>query len=1019
MPRRAFPFIALFTLGLLLVGCEVFGTDETPADAAISLSPSSVRMLPGDVEVFTAELTGVDASDVDWSASAGSLVANGDSATYTAPGEPGTYVVSARSLAHTGVFDTANVVVGAGEEPDLVVVYARSDDNGALRFLDEGAAVDVTLHLSDVASGKQLWGLDGALLLTGASAEAVIVDPEHQHVPTIIPLTHLMPADDAGELRTAAWPKIDVSLPSWNDIQRVGGSIATELGRIWSSWSEISIRLVEWIGKHESGCHEVRLADVPGYLSGRLDTLWESVGLDVLIGQVTEPMETMLMHPELAGAKTILNAASVVMDSGTLLDTNSVIWNLTLTEAYEAFGYLDGDPFVVCEVDATYLTLFEFRTFLIVPIGDPGEFAQGMASMTVNVVDDQTGSPLEGATVELIGAESRRMATNSGGRAGLTELPSGSYRLKVVQNGYLPMSYSFSLVGDQAHSVNLRLKRPSALAPGSFSIGSVEATCYQGQPSVSLTWAPSSDATSYSIYRNGQLYYEPVSGTSFMNTANVVGGGTYSYEVEARSDGGTVRSSNSVTVTIPEEGCSAVEPPLGEPWINSVSPSPVPPLDGRQWLTFIGGNFPASSEVTLYSPDGAHPIPSDRTSVQSESEIRVFANLTTAPARWTAVITNPLTGESSFPLSFTVGNSGANTDPVLSSFTATPSSGDAPLDVRFRWDASDADGDRLTCGISFGSGSSQTIENCQSNNEVRHTYHTAGTYSANLIVLDENGGRASQTITIFVDVPPSTGSAPRVDYFDAEVFTDGGANRVEFSWSVSDPDGDPLTCAIGLARGDVFDYTWTITDCHTRTSYIANVSTPGTYTAMIVVNDPSERSDSDWVYITVGSSFEPGEILQNGDFDDLADGWTLTGDFWIGASSSGYHRSPPYLAAGGVDPGGYQKNGAGGSMTSAWFDVPSDASNVEFSFWHNVTTQETANNVYDVLSVWVEDNQSYISKLLYTRNNTHATSAGNYSRFTVSLNDYIGQTIRIAFDATSDNTNPTVFRIDDVSVYVE
>lgn len=461
-------------------------------------------------------------------------------------------------------------------------------------------------------------------------------------------------------------------------------------------------------------------------------------------------------------------------------------------------------------------------------------------------------------------------------------------------------------------------------------------------------------------------------------------------------------------------------PAFGVPRINALTPSPVPPLDGRQWLTFVGENFSPAASVTLTSPDGPHLIPADRTERDSATQIRVYVNLTSQPDSWSAVITNPAPGESSLPFTFTVGSPGANADPVISSFTATPSSGDAPLDVRFRWNVSDADGDSLTCGIDFGDGESSTIVNCQANNEVWHTYEGAGPFFANLIVMDGNGGNASRSASIFVDVPPATGSPPRVNYFDAEASRAGSINRIEFFWDVSDPDGDPLTCEVGLSSsGTELDYSWTVTDCHTRSSFITNVSNPGTYTALIVVHDPSGFRDNDWVYVTVGPSFEPGELLQNGNFSSLSSGWTLTGDFWIGASSSGYHRSAPYLAAGGVDSGGYPKNNAYGSMTSAWFDVPSDASNVELTFWHNVTTQETANNVYDVVSVWVEDNQRYIPELLYTRNNTHGTSAGNYSRFTVNLNDFIGETIRITFEAQSDSTNPTVFRIDDVSVYVE
>lgn len=1017
MSKRRMPILLFLLIPALLLGCETTGpTEEPPAGATITISPAEVSLSPGSNQTFVVTLAGIEASDVEWSATGGSLQADGVMATFTAPQALGSYEVQVRSRSHPTVTSTAAVLVTDADAEDLNVIYAQSDSAGLVTFTDVDQGVNITLRLLDVATGNPLPNFEAALLLTEDSADVVIVDPEHGHVPLMLSLSHLRSAPDAGEVGTLSWPTLDLSLPSWQDIQRVGQDIATEASRLWSSWTEISKSFVEWLGKYESQCYDLTLGEVPNYLASRLETIIDSAGLDVAISQVTDPLEKILSTPGLSNLNAAYSAWNIPDTAAGLVGINSLAWNTALTETFKALGYLNGDPFVVCEVDATYVQIIEFSTFLILPVGDPGEFTIGSASASVVLLDDETSQPIGGQRVQLIGFDPR--TTDSNGRVTFTELGTGQYALSVAVDGYLPVTTGFSLYGDQDFNVVLRLRRPAAEAPNGFLLRTAQAICYESGPAVNLTWEGSQGASSYAIFRNGQRYYEPVSGTSFVNTANVVPGATYTYEVEARSAGGVERSANARTVTVPVGICTQIPPPTGEPRITSMAPSPVPPLNGRQWLTINGENFAASATVTLYSRDGAHPIPSDRTTVDSGSRIRVFVNVTTEPAEWSAVVTNPLSGESSVPYSFTVGGGASNLDPVVHSFTATPSSGEAPLAVRFSWDISDADGDALTCGVAFGDGNSQDVPNCHTTNEVWHTYTVAGTHSANLIVLDGNGGGTSSATTVFVDVPPVEGADPRINYFAAEGSNVNGVPRVEFFWNISDPDGDPLTCAVGLQADGVMVDSWTINNCQNRSGYSANVTSPGTYTAAIVVQDPSGRNVSDWVFVTVprGPSFEPGELLTNGDFSQQSSGWTLSGDFWIGAS--GNYRSAPYLAAGGVDWDGYPTNDAYGSMTSNWITIPSGASDVELTFWYNITTEESGSSVWDAMGVYVEDDR-YRLELVATRNNTHASSAGSYTRVRVDLSGYVGETIRLIFEAESDGSNPTVFRIDDVSLYAQ
>ena len=83
-----------------------------------------------------------------------------------------------------------------------------------------------------------------------------------------------------------------------------------------------------------------------------------------------------------------------------------------------------------------------------------------------------------------------------------------------------------------------------------------------------------------------------------------------------------------------------------------------------------------------------------------------------------------------------------NSPPVISSFTADPSSGNAPLKVNFTCHASDPDGEIVSYEIDFGEGQRQT----NSSGNFVYTYFKAGTYEVTCWAEDNSGAKASQTI---------------------------------------------------------------------------------------------------------------------------------------------------------------------------------------------------------------------------------------------------------------------------------
>lgn len=117
-------------------------------------------------------------------------------------------------------------------------------------------------------------------------------------------------------------------------------------------------------------------------------------------------------------------------------------------------------------------------------------------------------------------------------------------------------TYTYSMVaknniGTLANSNGTVSATAIVCAPGTFT-ATATPTCSGTSSAINLTWTTSVNATSYDIYRNGNLYASDVTGTSFLNTYLITAGTTYTYYVKAKNSAGTINNSNgtlSVTAT--------------------------------------------------------------------------------------------------------------------------------------------------------------------------------------------------------------------------------------------------------------------------------------------------------------------------------------------------------------------------------------------------------------------------------------------------------------------------------------
>ncbi|SEQ03592.1 Por secretion system C-terminal sorting domain-containing protein [Flavobacterium urocaniciphilum] len=123
-------------------------------------------------------------------------------------------------------------------------------------------------------------------------------------------------------------------------------------------------------------------------------------------------------------------------------------------------------------------------------------------------------------------------------------------------------AYTYSMIaknniGTLANSNGTVSATAIMCAPGSFTLSAIP-TCSGTSSAINLTWTASTNATSYDIYRNGNLYASDITGTSFLNTYLITAGSTYTYYVKAKNSAGTLNNSNG-TLSVTATNCSGAK----------------------------------------------------------------------------------------------------------------------------------------------------------------------------------------------------------------------------------------------------------------------------------------------------------------------------------------------------------------------------------------------------------------------------------------------------------------------------
>lgn len=167
-------------------------------------------------------------------------------------------------------------------------------------------------------------------------------------------------------------------------------------------------------------------------------------------------------------------------------------------------------------------------------------------------------------------------------------------------------------------------------------------------------------------------------------------------------------------------------------------------------------------------------------------------------------------------------------------------------------------------------------------------------------------------------------------------------------------------------------------------------------------------------------SWSQANLIGNGGFELFDQGWILSGDVYADYGACQPHGGDNYLWFGDYDEVLGVNLNSGTALT--YFIVPANALNASMNFFASVVSDEQDQiNAYDWLDIAIRDengNDVYNDNL----NNIYASLLVNdcdswFESGSINISpDYFGQTLSLSFVADTDETLPTIFRVDDVTV---
>jgi PKD repeat protein len=347
-------------------------------------------------------------------------------------------------------------------------------------------------------------------------------------------------------------------------------------------------------------------------------------------------------------------------------------------------------------------------------------------------------------------------------------------------------------------------------------------------------------------------------------------------------------------------------------------------------------------------------------------------------------------------------------NPLMATASATPTSGQVPLNVAFTGTATGGT-PPYSYSWNFGDGSASTAQNPS------HTYNSAATYTATLTVTDSSAPAKTATSSVTITASPIAGTAPGAP---TGLTASTGNGQVSLSWTAPASNGGVNITSYRVYRGTASGTETLLTGggCSGLGAVTSCTDTGLTngqayFYKVSAVNSIGEGAQSNEASATPIGSCTPAQLLGNPGFETgSAAPWSATSGVINDLS-----YEPPHSGSWDAWLDGYGTTHT--DTLSQSITLPTGCSNYNLSFWLHIDTAETTTTTaYDKLTVRVLNSSGTVLSTLHTYSNLdHITG---YAQHSFSLSAYAGQKITLKFTGAEDYTKQTSFVIDDTAINV-
>jgi len=261
----------------------------------------------------------------------------------------------------------------------------------------------------------------------------------------------------------------------------------------------------------------------------------------------------------------------------------------------------------------------------------------------------------------------------------------------------------------------------------------------------------------------------------------------------------------------------------------------------------------------------------------------------------------------------------------------------------------------------------------------------------NFTVASVNAQLTGLTIT----GPASVSKNTSVQYTGTAVYSDGTTASVTPTWGLNVSSSvATISSSGGLTAGNV------------------GANTPVTISASYTFSGVTKTANYNINVVTGSTSYQLQELISNGTFLSGSTGWTLTGNFQADSRFSTYNNEAGYAYLANAD--GSAGNNLSGTLSQT-VTIPANATSATLGYYYRITSSDTSGVAHDHLHLQLNYGAGTQAGL-DDKSNANANTGYGYASF--NLIAYKGLTVTVYFAATTDGSNPTTFRVDDVSLLV-